>query len=291
MELVNQFCNYQLLYMKNATGIFLAIILLLRCNPQVKKENTSSKSDSAVINKASAPVSDSVPAPDRFRKQFEEGTDFLASGNEPFWSLEIDFDKSMHFKTLNGFEITTPSAEGVKAMDANVTRYQANTEKGTLTIQLQKMECIDDMSGEKLEYRVTIDTKTNAEKNYTIYKGCGRYLADYRLHDIWVLESINNKNLNVADFIKGLPQLELNLREKKIFGHTGCNTMNGTMEVLGKKIRFGRLATTRMACNNAEFENSYLKNLDDQTLSYSVRDGKLLLQQGQGLIYKYRKVD
>ena len=36
--------------------------------------------------------------PYKFQTQFAQGIDFIATGNEPFWRIEIDFDKFMHFK-------------------------------------------------------------------------------------------------------------------------------------------------------------------------------------------------
>ena len=38
----------------------------------------------------------------------QRAVDFEATGNEPFWSLEIDFDRQMHFKTLHELDLTTP---------------------------------------------------------------------------------------------------------------------------------------------------------------------------------------
>ncbi|MEJ7827951.1 MAG: hypothetical protein WKF91_07145 [Segetibacter sp.] len=55
---------------------------------------------------------------------------FFISANEPFWSLEIDFNKYMHFKTPGGFEITTPIPEGVKAMDAKCYPICCTNRKG-----------------------------------------------------------------------------------------------------------------------------------------------------------------
>ncbi len=178
---------------------FLSVISFWGCVQPLKTGNNIFKKDSIIANNSLA------LQPDKFRTKFEQGIDFIASGNELFWILEIDFDKSMHFKMPDGFEIHTPAVEGVKAMDANVTRYNASTEKGTLTVQIQKLECINDMSGEKLGYTVTIDTKNKTDKEYRTYKGCGQYLADYRLHDIWLLDSINNKKMVAADFLKGIP--------------------------------------------------------------------------------------
>lgn len=278
--------------MKSITGILLIMQLFLGCAESAKKvDNTIANDSTLIVNNAVKNISDTAPSPDRFRKQFEQGIDFIASGNEPFWSLEIDFEKMMRFKMAGGLEITTPAVEGVKAMDANVIRYRANTDKGTLTVQIQKLECINDMSGEKLDYTVTVDVKYNADKDYTTYKGCGRYLADYRLHDIWALDSINNQKMKAADFMKGIPLLEFNLTEKKIHGNTGCNNINGTIEVKGNKIQFGRLATTRMACKNMEFEAKYLEKLDNKIVPYQIKPGKLYLQVSPDSVFIYKKVD
>ena len=50
-------------------------------------------------------------------KLWLKGIDFYARGNEPFWALDMDFDKGFYFKTLNGIEINTPPFDGQKAMD------------------------------------------------------------------------------------------------------------------------------------------------------------------------------
>src|SRR5688572_7985151 len=144
--------------MKKIITVLLSSAVLFACN----------QSKQVVPATATPPAADSgfkkANDPDRFKNQLDRGVGFLASGNEPFWSLEINADSAMTFKTPDGYEITAPVPEPVKAMDANVVRYAATTEKGTLTVQIQKTECINDMSGEKLDYQVTIDTKYTADK-------------------------------------------------------------------------------------------------------------------------------
>lgn len=264
------------------------VIVLFGCIQPARLPATTVKTDSSSISNSADSINN------KYLKQNEmltNGIDFTASGNEPFWSLEIDFNKYMHFKTVSGFEITTPVPEGVKAMDANVTRYAAQTEQGVLTVQIAKQECINDMSGKKSDYNVLIDVKNKTDKDYKTYKGCGQYVSDYRLHDIWVLEKINDKTFKSADFIKGLPLLELNLTEKKVLGHTGCNNLNGSLEVLGNKLFFGRMVTTRLACTNMDFENSYLNSLSGRTVGYNIQPGKLYLRIGNDSMFIYRKVD
>lgn len=227
----------------------------------------------------------------QLKEKLDAGIDFQASGTEPFWSLEINFGKQMHFKTAGGFEMTTPVPQGTQAADAPVTRYRAQTDRGELIVQLAKRECTNSMSGQKSPYSVTVDTKQNSDNGYTRYDGCGTYTADYRINDIWVLERINETALKREDFTKGLPQLEISLAQEKVFGHTGCNNLNGAVEVQGARLAFGRFMTTRMACPNMAFENAYLNSLQQHTVPYKVEEGRLRLQVSADSVYTYRKID
>lgn len=267
----------------------IAMWLFAECKPMAKQTATAKvpQDSSRKITVMDSAGNDLL----RLKEKIDAGIDFIASGTEPFWSLEIDFDKQMHFKTAGGFEITTPVSEGVKAMDARVVRYRAQTEGGEMIVQLAHRECINNMSGAKSEYSVSVETKHNIDKNYTRYEGCGIYTADYRLNDIWVLERVNETTLKREDFIKGLPQLEISLAQRKVFGHTGCNNLNGAAEVQGKKISFSMFMTTRMACPNIDFENRYLASLQRRTIPYKIDSGKLQLQVGSDSVYTYHKID
>lgn len=272
---------------EKASVCAIAVCLLFGCKAPGKQTAVVAQ-DSVQKHTVMDSTSDALL---RSKEKLDAGIDFMASGTEPFWSLEIDFDKQMNFKTVAGPELTTPVPEGVKAMDANVTRYRAVTEAGELIVQLHHLECTNSMSGQKSDYTVTVDVKSGADTAYTTYKGCGTYTADYRINDIWILERINETILKREDFAKGLPQLEINLAQKKVFGHTGCNNLNGAAEVQGKRISFGMFITTRMACPAMEFENQYLASLQRRTIPYKVEGGKLQLQISADSVYTYRKID
>ncbi len=175
-------------------GFVLVVFFLVACNPPSHQQAVNIKTDSGAVavntidKKAGDSLKENLPMQ---YDTLKNGIDFKATGNEPFWLLEIDFDKFIHFKTLNGFEISTPVPEAAMAADANVKRYRSVTEQGEIIVQIAKRECINDMSGKKSDYSVSIDAKSGTAKNYTSYKGCGEYFADYRINDIWVLESVN----------------------------------------------------------------------------------------------------
>src|SRR5262245_30075282 len=66
-----------------------------------------------------------------------------------------------------------------------------------------------------------------------------------------------------------------------VTGNAGCNTFNGHATVEGSSIDFGPLATTRMACPEAQMslETAYLGALDAAT-SWKIQEGRLILDGG-----------
>jgi heat shock protein HslJ len=63
---------------------------------------------------------------------------------------------------------------------------------------------------------------------------------------------------------------------RKVQGSAGCNRMKGTYKLGGKKLKFGPLATTRMACPAMETETAFLKALE-ATTRYELSGSSLTL--------------
>lgn len=226
------------------------------------------------------------------QKKLAQGIDFYAIGNEPSWALDIDFDMGMNFKPLTELsKMNTPPAREDKAQDADVTRYFAQSDEGTLIATVSRRMCSDTMSDEQFPYKVIIDIKRIADDDYTIFNGCGRYVIDTRINDIWVLTHFRGRKLYADDFPKGLPILEFHLRDDKIIGSTGCNRINGTFEARGDKITIRYIASTRMACPDMTFEQELLTAISDRTVHYSIIDGRLILTDKDGNMMKLKKID
>ncbi|MCJ7553447.1 MAG: hypothetical protein MUO34_06135, partial [Ignavibacteriaceae bacterium] len=116
---------------------------------------------------------------DIYRTKFEEGIDLIARGNEPFWYLEIDFEKAMRFTSLTDIsELSTPPVEGVRSEDADVTLYHSITEAGELSVIVRAVDCQDDMSGEQFTHTVSVQVKRSIDTVLTEFIGCGKYLKD-----------------------------------------------------------------------------------------------------------------
>lgn len=226
------------------------------------------------------------------RKKLDQGIDFYALGNEPSWSLDIDFEKGMWFTSLTDLsEMSTPPGREDKAQDADVTRYFAQTEAGTLIVTVLRGECTDAMSGEQFPFKTRVDVKRSSDNDYASFEGCGRYVMDSRLNDIWVLTLFADRQLEAWDFRKGLPVLEFHLNDNRVVGTTGCNQISGNVRIRGNKITIGQLATTRMACPNMAFEKEFLAAITNKSFQYSIDAGRLMLTGDNGMVMELRKTD
>lgn len=72
------------------------------------------------------------------------------------------------------------------------------------------------------------------------------------------------------------PGFTLIAEGRKVQGLAGCNRMNGTYQLDGQKLKFGPLATTRMACPDMQTETAFLNALE-ATTRYEVSGSSLTL--------------
>lgn len=218
--------------------------------------------------------------------------DFKATGNEPFWSLEIDFDQHMRFTTLNDSrELVTPVPKPEIAQDHPVERYRAVTEQGELIVQISPDTCQDTMSDEKFPFTVTVEVKFGTDTDYSRYMGCGRNLLDLRLHNIWALEEMDGEAVSAEVFSRGVPNLEIFPGTGRIAGHDGCNRLFG--KIIGNEgtLTFGALGSTMMACPNMEKSNQFLKLISDKSFQYEFGTRQLVLKQEGKVVLRFRNVD
>ena len=225
------------------------------------------------------------------QKKASHGIDFYASGNEPFWSLNMDFENVFEFKNIEGLSIIVPAEEGVKAMDADVTRFRSVNDKYELIVQIGRQDCSDTMSDNKFEFMVLIDYKEIEGKNYKKLSGCGNYVPDYRLQNIWAVEALENKKLNDIEFMKGQPIIEINLVKNRISGNDGCNNIMGGIRYEKGYIIIGNLAGTMMACPNLEISNKIAQSLSNKKLAYKFKDGKLYFIYRDKIIMTLKNLD
>jgi heat shock protein HslJ len=222
-------------------------------------------------------------------ENLEKGIYFRGNGNEPDWSLKIS-EKTIEFTSLIPGLATFIGnhVEPLRAMDANVKMYRVTTGDVTMIIQIMQQDCQNTMSGEKSSYSVRIEIVK--DNNSTFLSGCGNYITDPRLHDIWVLEQLNGQKVSVTDFSKELTNLEINSSTNQFMGFAGCNRMSGSIFFERGLLRFTNIITTRMACGSNNKENEFLKTLQSTT-NYKVENMRLTLTNPSGEELVFKKVD
>ncbi|WJS94255.1 META domain-containing protein [Flavobacterium johnsoniae] len=216
---------------------------------------------------------------------------FKATGNEPFWGIKIGNDQIIFTSLIAGKEsITFPAVEAIRAMDANVRMYKVSNETASATITIQQLDCQDSMSGAISPYSVKVEIKNNSELETKKLSGCGKFITDYRLHDIWVLEELNGYKVFATDFQKEFPRLEINSTENRFSGFGGCNSITGQIFYEKDLLRFTKVVSTLMACAPGNKEGDFLKALQSTT-TYSIENNRLTLSNPSGKLAVLKKVD
>lgn len=209
-------------------------------------------------------------------KKFKEGIDFYAHGNEPFWDLDLSINQFLRFNQLEGISVNLGSVKGEKAMDANVTRYSAETDKGLFTFTMSEQECFDDMSGDTFTYKVIVEFNNPGDKNYKKFEGCGKYVSDYRLNRKWILKKTGETDIIESNYIKGPPEIIFDIEKNRFSGSGGCNRIMGYATAEGDRLKFGRVASTLMACKNSDLEMEFFSALES-TENYKIIGNQLML--------------
>lgn len=70
--------------------------------------------------------------------------------------------------------------------------------------------------------------------------------------------------------------LEFNAADTMVFGRTNCNRFFGGYEVDGRDLDLGDLGMTRMACPEMEYEDVFVRMLDEVE-RYEIRGDELIL--------------
>lgn len=258
------------------TFLLAGFFTLSACNNSDKKQTSAKQNE---IHKSEMNINKSSNVSSIY---------FSASGTEPFWNIEIS-EESIVFRTPTD-SIKMPHVNPRLAQDSNVKRYDTETESVKMTIQISQNECTNDMSGRVSPYSVSVEYKNSDETELQKLKGCGYYITDYRLHDIWVLETLNGKTITKEDFSKEFPTMEINSAENKFMGFAGCNRMNGQLFFEKDLLRFTNVATTEMMCEPSNKEAEFLKALQSST-TYSVENNRLTLSNPSGILTVFKKID
>jgi heat shock protein HslJ/uncharacterized membrane protein len=259
----------------------LIIIFLLSCTASDKSQNRNEQISS---------TNNEIVDPSFYQEKYLKGIKFFARGNEPFWSLDIYSDNKIVFSEMSEPEVVALNYKEEKSNRENEIIISAQTNNGELVVSILRDSCQDNMSGEMFDHQVSVRIK-NSSSGEILLNGCGKYLYDYRLNDIWVMEELTDVVLKKENLMKGLPMFEFNLREMRVSGHAGCNQFFGKIILKGNSISFGTLASTKMACPDMTVEQKVFQALNQNIFTYKIDKLKLILESESGIKMVFRKTD
>lgn len=157
---------------------FLVILLLTlatSCEQKQKPDQQAEEPVTDTIVPADTNTKVNITIPEAWKEKAAAGIDFIATGNEPFWSIEIDEEKFIRYSTPDGIELTTPPVKATN-INADTKLYEAETETGKLELQIMNKTCINDMSGDSSAYTVHVTIKLKKDEKPRILHGCGTSL-------------------------------------------------------------------------------------------------------------------
>lgn len=237
----------------------------------------------AIIGTSCSPMKSTTTA-----KEEKDNTIYFKAGDSvPFWRVTIS-EKEVVLTTKQN-TLVFPHEEPIRAMDSNVKRYQLRSDDADMSVTIAQEECTNPISGEKLPYSVVLKYKIFTELPVNNLSGCGAYITDYRLNDIWVLETLNGIKAEVASFRDKLPTLEINTETNSFSGFAGCNSMAGELFYERGLVRFSKTITTMIYCENNK-EKEFLSALHKAT-TYKIENNRLTLSNPSGILMVLKKVD
>jgi heat shock protein HslJ len=98
------------------------------------------------------------------------------------------------------------------------------------------------------------------------------------LSNQWIIASINEPD-NIDKPVSKSSFITINEMNNSFSGNGGCNKISGVLTVSGGKIKFGKIISTRMMCDNIEQENKFIKALETTT-HYKIIGAELFLYNG-----------
>ncbi len=220
-------------------------------------------------------------------------TSFKSKSNDGLWSLTIDDANQLHFKGTDSASLDFGSTDVSKAQDAKHVRYRSVSEEGELIVTLSEGDCKHEEHKTPPSHSVLIELKRSGESDYTEFKGCGSFVPDFKLHNIWTLVAINGEDLDVSKLnSNGAPIFEFFSKEGRISAFSGCNNFNGTFYIAEPGVlQLGMFMGTRMMCENMGIEDLLNQKFFGKRLSYELTHMHLSLSTSAGDSIKLKKIN
>ena len=108
-----------------------------------------------------------------------------------------------------------------------------------------------------------------------------------KLNQTWELYRMNGDSLSSEHYPEGLPYLQFDTRQGRIYGFDGCNDLGATIEVTLDRITIGEIMTTEKACPDRTGQ-AFLEKLA-QVNAYKVDNQALQLSHHEQVLLDFRR--
>lgn len=203
---------------------------------------------------------------------------FRASGNEPFWSLEIT-DAELTLVTQLGerrLTVPLPAPETVEGL----TRYRTDAEGRALEVRIADRICADTMTG--MPRPRTVVVVLDGEE----LAGCGGDPASLLQGDEWSVYEIGGQPI-----VDGSKVTLAFSADGRVSGAGSCNRFMGSYTLTGEGLTLSQMASTMMACEEGlmDQEGRYLRALEAVSRFDLDADGQLVLHTVEGETVRARR--
>jgi uncharacterized membrane protein len=111
------------------------------------------------------------------------GVGFKGLGNDPKWTLEVDFEKEMTFvsteATGSQTTIVTPTPTAYNLNNPTALRYRGESPEWTLIVTILPFGCQDSETGENYDYQLILRVVSKTTPYEETFQGCGGYQNGY----------------------------------------------------------------------------------------------------------------
>jgi heat shock protein HslJ len=212
--------------------------------------------------------------------KMQKGIDVIAMGNEPSWSLELDFEKQFNFTSIASDPITTPASKPV--FENGGWSIKSSSGNNVLDIRIEPRYCNDGMSDWVYQYYATVTVNGKANKGVSVLLN-----SSFALNGEWEMDYLSGPKIMLE--WRKMPTLNFDIAQNRVSGTDGCNRIMGSFKLSDNSgLSFSQMAGTMMACpdNNADFFNRALSKVN----RFRIMNGKLELLSGEGLLVRMRRV-
>ncbi len=111
------------------------------------------------------------------------GIGFKGLGNNPTWTLEIDFEKDMTFVSTEstGSETTVvvPTPTAYNLNNPSALRYRGEAPDWTLQVTILPFACQDSKTGDNFDNQIIVKVTSKTTPYEETFQGCGNYQNGY----------------------------------------------------------------------------------------------------------------